>query len=99
MVMQADPNNANMYIGNLAPDVTDAELRRTVAQFGAVLDVKVYRKGGYAFAQYATHAEAVRAIVGLSGQALCGKTLKCSWGRCAGPPCLLVIKGKTNPVL
>ena len=31
--------------------------------------------------QYATHAEAVRAIVGLSGQNLGGKALKCSWGR------------------
>ena len=31
--------------------------------------------------QYATHADAVRAIVGLSGQNLGGKALKCSWGR------------------
>lgn len=70
-----------MYIGNLAPDVTDAELQHHVSQFGNVLDVKIYRKGGYAFAQFATHAEAVRAIVGLSGQNLGGKALKCSWGR------------------
>lgn len=80
---QADPNNANMYIGNLAPDVSDADLKRAVAQFGVVLDVKIYRKGGYAFAQFQTHAEAVQAIVGLSGQTLGGKTLKCSWGRWA----------------
>ena len=73
-----------MYIGNLAPDVGDAELQAAVAQFGRVLDVKVYRKGGYAFAQFAAHAEAVAAIVGLSGQNLGGKTLKCSWGRCVG---------------
>ncbi len=31
--------------------------------------------------QYASHADAVRAIVGLSGQSLGGKALKCSWGR------------------
>lgn len=31
--------------------------------------------------QYASHADAVRAIVGLSGQNLGGKALKCSWGR------------------
>lgn len=78
---QADPENANVYVGNLAPDVTDAELQQHVSQFGTVLDVKIYRKGGYAFAQFASHAEAVRAIVGLSGQNLGGKALKCSWGR------------------
>jgi RNA recognition motif-containing protein len=78
---QADPENANVYIGNLAPDVTDAELQRHFSQFGNVVDVKIYRKGGYAFAQFASHAEAVRAIVGLSGQNLGGKALKCSWGR------------------
>ena len=79
--MQADPENANVYVGNLAPDVSDAELQTAVSQFGAVLDVKIYRKGGYAFAQFASHADAVRAIVGLSGQNLGGKALKCSWGR------------------
>ena len=31
--------------------------------------------------QYASHADAVQAIVGLSGQNLGGKVLKCSWGR------------------
>ncbi|KAK9904873.1 hypothetical protein WJX75_004369 [Coccomyxa subellipsoidea] len=80
-VDRADPENANVYVGNLAPDVTDAELQTAVSQFGTVLDVKIYRKGGYAFAQFASHAEAVRAIVGLSGQNLGGKALKCSWGR------------------
>lgn len=162
--LQADPENANVYIGNLAAEVTDIELRQHVAQFGIVLDVKIYRKGGYAFAQvwcmlchdlpscsdkisahlnwtapcmhnflvflnwmeciskaqllhliscmrrlhngcpatiyhtvsevalqclrkidvpvqYASHADAVRSIVGLSGQNLGGKALKCSWGR------------------
>ena len=79
--LQADPENANVYVGNLAPDVTDSELQQHVSQFGTVLDVKIYRKGGYAFAQFASHAEAVRAIVGLSGQNLGGKALKCSWGR------------------
>ena len=49
--LQADPENANVYIGNLAAEVTDLELRQHVGQFGIVLDVKIYRKGGYAFAQ------------------------------------------------
>ena len=31
--------------------------------------------------QYASHPDAVRAIVGLNGQNLGGKALKCSWGR------------------
>ena len=57
-----------VYVGNVAPEVTDAELRRLFQQFGLVLEVKLYRKGSYGFIQYQAHEDAVNAIVSLNGQ-------------------------------
>ncbi|KAK9829495.1 hypothetical protein WJX72_006199 [[Myrmecia] bisecta] len=80
-VHRADPTNANVYVGNLAPEVTDQELRRQFAPLGHVMEVKTYRKGNYGFVQFQRHEDAVRAIIGMNGQLLGGKALKCSWGR------------------
>ena len=51
-VDRADPSNANVYVGNIAAEVSDAELRRQFHQFGSILEVKVYRKGSYGFVQF-----------------------------------------------
>ncbi|KAK9813604.1 hypothetical protein WJX73_010245 [Symbiochloris irregularis] len=80
-VDRSDPSNANVYVGNIAPEVSDAELRRHFQQFGNILEVKSYRKGSYGFVQFEQHVEAVHAIVGMNGQVVGGKPLKCSWGR------------------
>ena len=50
--MQADPQNSNVYVGNVAPEVSDQELRRHFQQFGNVLEVKTYRKGSYGFVHF-----------------------------------------------
>ncbi len=44
-VDRADPQNANVYVGNVSPDVSDAEIRQHFGQFGSITDVKIYRKG------------------------------------------------------
>lgn len=44
---RADPTNTNVYVGNLAPQLTDAEVRRHFGAFGPVAEVKLYRKGSY----------------------------------------------------
>lgn len=77
----ADPSNCNVYVGNLPPQLSDAEVRRTFSQFGQVVDVKTYRKAGYGFVRYANHADAVHAIVAMNGADLHERTLKVSWGR------------------
>lgn len=80
-VDKADPSNTNVYVGNVGPEVTDADLRNGFAGYGNVLEIKQYRKGSYAFVRFEKHSEAVAAIVGMSGQNLAGRTVKCSWGR------------------
>lgn len=42
---QADPSNANIYVGNVSPEVDEAELRSHFAAYGKVEEVKIYRKG------------------------------------------------------
>lgn len=50
--VQADPQNSNVYVGNVAPEVSDQELRRHFQQFGNVVEVKTYRKGSYGFVHF-----------------------------------------------
>lgn len=64
----------------------DAEVRRHFGAFGAIAEVKLYRKGAYGFVRYKTHEDAVRAIMGMNGHGMGGKLLKCSWGRHPNTP-------------
>lgn len=43
------------------------------------------RKGGYGFVRFGKHEDACKAICGMSGQSLGGRTLKCSWGKTGNP--------------
>ena len=81
-----DPTNTNIYVGNLSPALSDAEIRRHFATFGQVAEVKIHRKGGFGFVRYKAHEDAVRAIAGMNGATLAGKQLKCSWGRHPNTP-------------
>ena len=49
--LQAEPDSTNVYIGNISAEVTDAELMQLADQYGVVVDVRLHRKGGYAFVQ------------------------------------------------
>ena len=49
--LQAEPDSTNVYIGNISAEVTDAELKHLADQYGAVVDMRLHRKGGYAFVQ------------------------------------------------
>lgn len=44
---RADPQNCNVYVGNVALDVTDAQLRHVFERYGNITDVKIYRQGGF----------------------------------------------------
>ena len=84
-VHAADPTGVTVYIGGVPPEASDAEVRDlAAASGGALVDVRVHRKGGYAFATYARHDDAVRAIVALAaggGARLAGRAVRASWGR------------------
>jgi RNA recognition motif-containing protein len=72
----------NIYVGNLAYEVTDEDLKQLFDAFGQVESVKVIkdnfsgRSKGFGFVEMPETAEAESAIEGLDGKELKGRTLK-----------------------
>ncbi|OMO70591.1 hypothetical protein CCACVL1_18775 [Corchorus capsularis] len=84
-----NPQYTTVYVGNLAPEVTQLELHRHFHALGAgvIEEVRVQRDKGFGFVRYSTHAEAALAIqMGNSQSFLLGKQIKCSWGSKPTPP-------------
>ncbi|XP_057976441.1 oligouridylate-binding protein 1B isoform X2 [Malania oleifera] len=84
-----NPQYTTVYVGNLAPEVTQLDLHRHFHALGAgiIEEVRVQRDKGFGFVRYSTHAEAALAIqMGNSQSILCGKQIKCSWGSKPTPP-------------
>ncbi|KAF7814005.1 oligouridylate-binding protein 1B [Senna tora] len=84
-----NPQFTTVYVGNLAPEVTQLDLHRHFHALGAgmIEEVRVQRDKGFGFVRYSTHAEAALAIqMGNSQSILCGKPIKCSWGSKPTPP-------------
>lgn len=79
---QNSPLYTTVYVGNLAHEVTQAELHRQFYSLGAgvIEDVKVQRDKGFGFVRYRSHDEAAVAIQVANGRVLFGKSVKCSWG-------------------
>jgi RNA recognition motif-containing protein len=71
----------NIYVGNLAFAVTEAELRAAFEVYGAVDAVRLItdqasgRPKGFGFVEMPAAAEAQAAIAGLHGKQLQGRTL------------------------
>jgi RNA recognition motif-containing protein len=76
-----------MTVGNLAYDVTEADLRHTFEPFGAVASVQVIKdklsgqSKGFNFVEMPSTTEAQAAITGLNGQALKGQALNVNEAR------------------
>lgn len=85
-VDRADPSNTNVYIGNISPETTEADLRTHFGVYGPLDEVKVHKKGGYGFVKFEQHRSAVQAIVGSHGRELHGRVLKCAWGKNISKP-------------
>ncbi|KAH9713690.1 Oligouridylate-binding protein 1B [Citrus sinensis] len=86
-----NPQYTTVYVGNLAPEVTQLDLHRHFHSLGAgvIEEVRVQRDKGFGFVRYSTHAEAALAIqMGNTTQSsyLFGKQMKCSWGSKPTPP-------------
>ncbi|XP_022721627.1 oligouridylate-binding protein 1B-like [Durio zibethinus] len=82
-VPENNPQYTTVYVGNLAPEVTQLELHRHFHSLGAgvIEEVRVQRDKGFGFVRYSTHVEAALAIqMGNAQSFLCGKQIKCSWG-------------------
>ncbi|MFQ5910505.1 MAG: RNA recognition motif domain-containing protein [Thermoplasmata archaeon] len=71
----------NIYVGNLAREVTENELKEAFEAFGEVASAKIItdrysgESRGFAFVEMPTDAEAEGAITGLHGKDMKGRTL------------------------
>ncbi|KAJ6394285.1 hypothetical protein OIU77_023499 [Salix suchowensis] len=83
-----NPQYTTVYVGNLAPEVTQLDLHRHFHALGAgvIEEVRVQRDKGFGFVRFSTHAEAALAIQMGNTQSLFGKQMKCSWGSKPTPP-------------
>ena len=76
-------NIMNIYVGNLALEMTEDELRQEFIAFGQVVSVSVMndkyigsgQPKGYGFVEMASKSEGATAITGLKGKALRGRVI------------------------
>ena len=77
----------NIYVGNLAREVTDEELRKEFEAFGKVESVNIIKdkfsgqSRGFGFVEMPIKAEGQAAITGLKGKVLQGRTIDVSEAR------------------
>jgi RNA recognition motif-containing protein len=76
-----------MYVGNLARDITEDDLRHAFEAFGAVESVNVIKDKftsepkGFGFVEMPNKVEAEAAMAGLNGKEMKGQTIKVSEAR------------------
>ena len=72
----------NIFVGNLAPEVTEAQLAEIFAQYGQVKSVQLPREmftdkpRGMAFVEMPGKAHSLAAIAGLNGKDLAGRPMR-----------------------
>ncbi|KAL6495960.1 Oligouridylate-binding protein 1B [Orobanche gracilis] len=87
--LENNPQFTTVYVGNLAPEVTQVDLHRYFYALGAgsIEEVRIQRDKGFGFVRYSTHAEAAMAISMGNAQPFLGsRQIKCSWGNKPTPP-------------
>lgn len=77
----------NIYVGNLAREVTEEDLKKAFEDFGQVSSVKIItdkltgQARGFGFVEMPAQAEAQAAISGLNAQELNGRALNVNEAR------------------
>ena len=77
----------NIYVGNLGPDVTEAQLTELFKPFGQVTSVQLMRElftgklRGFGFVEMPGKQHSLAAIAGLNGKELAGLPLKVNEAR------------------
>ncbi|CAH9083288.1 unnamed protein product [Cuscuta epithymum] len=78
------PTN-NLWVGNLTPDVTEAELTALFERYGQVDSISSYSVRSYAFVHFKTLKDAMAAKEALQGTLLRGNPLKIEFAKPAKP--------------
>jgi RNA recognition motif. (a.k.a. RRM, RBD, or RNP domain) len=76
-----DPTNTTLFVGNLPPQATEAELAHLFQSFGALTHVHIVQGKNCAFVQFTARAPAERAHGALQAYTLHGQALRIAWGR------------------
>ena len=77
----------NLYVGNLANEVTDEDLQKAFAEYGEVSSAKVIKDNfshlsrGFGFVEMPSNSEADAAIKALNGEELKGSRIQISEAR------------------
>jgi nucleolysin TIA-1/TIAR len=80
---QAPEYNTTVYVGNLIPYTTQADLIPLFQNYGYIVEIRMQADRGFAFVKLDTHANAALAIMTLQTQQhlIHGRPIKCSWGK------------------
>ena len=76
--------NKSLYIGNLASEVTEDDLKTNFSEVGTVLSARIIKdkysgtSKGFAFVEMETAEQAQEIIKRFNGGELCGKTIRVS---------------------
>ncbi|KAJ7492878.1 hypothetical protein FB451DRAFT_1219943 [Mycena latifolia] len=81
VVQQTPAYNSTVYVGNLVPYCTQADLIPLFQSIGYLSEIRMQADRGFAFVKLDTHEHAAMAIVQLQGQNVHGRPIKCSWGK------------------
>ena len=73
--------NSTIYVGNLVPFCTQADLIPLFQSFGYIVEIRMQADRGFAFIKLDTNENASNAINNLSGTMVHGRGMKCSWGK------------------
>ncbi|CED83735.1 polyadenylate-binding protein [Phaffia rhodozyma] len=81
VVGQTPAFNTTVYVGNLIPYTTQADLIPLFQGYGYIVEIRMQADRGFAFVKLDSHENAAMAIVQLQGQLVHGRPVKCSWGK------------------
>ena len=79
VVRQTDKDNITVYVGNLDPYCTQADLIPLFQSIGYLSELRMHADRGFAFVKLDTHEHAAMAIIELHGHMVHGRPIKCSW--------------------
>ncbi|KAL1762470.1 hypothetical protein FB107DRAFT_285424 [Schizophyllum commune] len=86
VLTQTPAYNTTVYVGNLVPYCTQADLIPLFQTIGYLSEIRMQADRGFAFVKLDTHEHAAMAIVQLQGQMVHGRAIKCSWGKDRADP-------------
>ncbi|KXZ53534.1 hypothetical protein GPECTOR_7g984 [Gonium pectorale] len=81
---ELDPHNTTLFIGGLAPTVSEEELRAVFMRYGEIQYVKIPPGKGCGFVQFVDRQAAEYAMAEVNGSFIGGSAVRISWGKSTG---------------